>query len=92
MKSRYTAYALNLYKYIVKTDYNDIQDTASIQEFSKSTTFNKLEVIEFLDGKNEAYVTFKANLITNEKDSSFTEKSRFIKENEIWFYVDGEMI
>jgi len=92
MKSRYSAYALNQYKYIIKTDYNDIKDIQSIKDFSKNTTFNKLEIIKFIEGKDEAFVTFKAHLLNNNKDSSFTEKSRFIKENEIWFYVDGEMM
>jgi len=92
MKSRYSAYALNQYKYIIKTHYKSTETLESIKEFSKNTTFQKLEIIEFLDGDYEAFVTFKANLLTHNNDSSFTEKSRFIKENEKWFYVDGEMI
>mgnify|MGYP001774183372 CR=1 FL=1 len=92
MKSRYCAYALNQYKYIIKTHYKSTETIESIKEFSENTTFEKLEILEFLDGENEAFVTFRANLFTNNNDSSFTEKSRFIKENEKWFYIDGEMI
>jgi SEC-C motif-containing protein len=92
MKSRYSAYALNQYKYIIKTHYKSTETIESIKEFSENTTFEKLEILEFLDGENEAFVTFRANLFTNNNDSSFTEKSRFIKENEKWFYIDGEMI
>lgn len=91
MKSRYCAYALNQAKYILKTNYKNKDNIESIKEFSKNTTFQKLEIIEFIDGDKEAFVTFKANLMTNGKDSSFTEKSRFIRENNIWFYVDGEI-
>jgi len=92
MKSRYSAYALSQYKYIIKTHYKSTENVESIKDFSQNTTFQKLEIIEFLDGDFEAFVTFKANLLTNNGDSSFTEKSRFIKENGKWFYVDGEMI
>lgn len=91
MKSRYSAYALNQYRYIIKTHYKSTESIESIKEFSQNTTFQKLEIIEFLDGDCEAFVTFKANLLTDNRDSSFTEKSRFIKENGIWFYVDGEI-
>ena len=92
MKSRYSAYAQNQYKYIIKTQYNSKDSIESIKEFSINTTFKKLEIIEFIDKDNEAFVTFKANLFTDSKDSSFTEKSRFIKENGIWYYLDGEIL
>ena len=92
MKSRYSAYALGKAKYIMKTNYNNTDTIESIDEFSRNTLFKKLEIFEFIDGDDEAFVTFKANLLTNNSESSFTEKSRFIKENGIWFYVDGEMI
>jgi len=91
MKSRYSAYALNQYKYIMKTHYKSTEDIESIKDFSQNTTFQKLEIIEFLDGNCEAFVTFKASLLTDNRDGSFIEKSRFIKENGIWFYVDGEI-
>ena len=92
MKSRYCAYELNQYKYILKTHYKSNETIESIKEFSKNTTFKKLEIIEFIDGIEEAFVTFKATLSSNNSDSSFTEKSKFIKKDGIWFYLDGEIV
>lgn len=37
-------------------------------------------------------MTFKANLIIDNKDSSFIEKNKFIKKDGRWFYLDGEII
>ena len=91
MKSRYSAYALNQAKYILKTNCTDEDSLESIQEFSKNRIFQNLEILEFIDGEKEAFVTFRVKLLTNGKNNSFTEKSRFIKENDIWFYVDGEV-
>jgi len=88
MKSRYSAYALNKVKYIQQTSQTK-DDLQSIKEFSKQTTFQKLEIIEFLDGDKEAYVTFRATLLKDNEDISFCEKSRFQKEKGRWLYIDG---
>ncbi len=94
MKSRYCAYALGNADYIIKTthpnnnDYTEERKSweASILEFSKHTDFLGLKIIEFIDGKTEAYVTFSASLSSGE----LKEKSRFLKEHGRWLYVDGE--
>jgi len=98
MKSRYCAYAVGNSKYIMSTthvlnnEYSEDKNTweENIQNFMKDASFNSLEVIEFIDGAPEAYVTFKANIDINGVDSTFTEKSKFIKENEKWLYVSGD--
>ena len=63
-----------------------------ILDFSKNTSFNKLEIIDFVDGEVESFVTFKATLFQNKIDISFIEKSRFLKVEGIWKYVDGQFI
>jgi len=91
MKSRYSAYALGKSKYIIKTNYDNKDTIKSIDEFSRSTLFKKLEILEFIDGEDEAFVTFKVTLLTNGQDNSFEEKSKFLKQNDTWFYIDGEI-
>jgi len=90
MKSRYSAYALGDAKYIQKTAKNQ-DDLQSIKDFSDATTFQKLDIISFEDGETEAFVTFRATLHIKGKDNSFSEKSKFVKENDRWYYVDGEV-
>ncbi|RXI28580.1 YchJ family protein [Aliarcobacter trophiarum] len=98
MKSRFSAFAFFRSDYIIKTtDKNNSDftlDTLSwendIKLFCKNTNFNKLEILDFIDGEVESFVKFKAHLFQNKKDISFIEKSRFLKKNSIWLYVDGE--
>jgi SEC-C motif-containing protein len=100
MKSRYSAYSFSLSPYIIKTTHKENQDfrieienwEKDILEFCKNTTFEKLKVLEFIDGEEEAFVTFEATLFSSEKDISFIEQSRFLKVDGIWLYHSGEFI
>ena len=93
MKSRFSAYAAGDANYIIKTTHKNsphyeedrLQWIKEIKKFSKSS-FKKLEIIEFTENENEAFVEFKAYI----DEYIMHEKSRFIKED-IWYYVDGEI-
>lgn len=93
MKSRYSAYVVGDSSYIIKTTHPDNPDyttdikswEASILNFSKQTNFLSLEIIDFIDGEEEAFVTFNARL----SSGNLKEKSRFLKLHGRWFYVDG---
>ena len=93
MKSRFSAYAAGDANYIIKTTHKNsphyeedrLQWIKEIKKFSKSN-FKKLEIIEFTENENEAFVEFKAYI----DEYIMHEKSRFIKED-IWYYVDGEI-
>jgi len=91
MKSRYSAFALGEIAYIIKTStfQKDFDDLAS---FSKECEFEKLTIVEFIDGDEVAYVTFEATLFCAGVDSSFREKSRFIKVDGKWLYEGVEEI
>lgn len=97
MKSRYCAYAAGELKYIMNTthkenkDYNEDKNEwgKSIKTFSDETDFEALTILDFVDGENEAYVTFKAKMSSGGADVSFTEKSRFLKVDGKWLYESG---
>ena len=100
MKSRFSAFAFCKSDYIIKTTHQKNCDfslntsswIADIELFSKNTIFEKLDILDFTDNEFESFVTFKASLFQNEEDVSFIEKSRFLKNNNIWLYVDGEFL
>ena len=97
MRSRYSAYALGFAKYIIDTTHpqgSTFQEDkekwlAEILEFSRNTTFEKLQIINFSSGKKIAHVTFLAHLFQNGKNVSFCEKSRFEKAGNKWLYHSG---
>lgn len=96
MKSRYSAYAVGESVYIIKTTHPDnpdyTEDTkawkGSIDLFCQQTLFQNLEILEWIDGEEEAFVTFKASLSTG----VLIEKSRFLKVDGRWLYRSGEFI
>ena len=100
MKSRYSAFAVHKVEYIIATTHSQNQDFTSdisswrkgILDFCENTSFNGLEIVDFINGELESYVTFKAILEQANQDATFTEKSRFLKENGKWLYVDGKFI
>jgi len=93
MKSRYAAYAVGESAYIVKTTHANNADHSeelkawkeSIDIFCKETEFLGLEILEFVDAKEEAFVTFKAKLSSGD----MTEESRFLKVDGRWLYESG---
>ena len=100
MRSRYSAYALQLSEYIIKTThplnphYKERGDQwkQGIRDFYKGTLFEKLEILDFEPGEEESFVTFKAHLKQAGEDATFTERSCFWKVNGRWLYLSGEII
>ena len=100
MKSRYSAFAVCNADYIIATTHKKNPDyTTNIQSwsqdiinFSRNTKFGKLEILDFIDAEFESFVTFKATLFQEDRDVSFIEKSKFLKEENKWLYVNGKFI
>lgn len=98
MRSRYSAYQLNKPDYIVATTHLGNKDYASdveawkksISAFSKSCSFNRLDILDFHEEGNRAFVTFTAHIKEGKRDLSFTEKSAFEKVDGRWLYLSGE--
>lgn len=93
MRSRYCAYALDLSEYIMRTTHSDNTDftddshlwQSSIHEFSHSTVFSGLKILEFIEEESVSFVTFEAIL----NSTPFREKSRFLKVKGQWLYENG---
>lgn len=100
MKSRYSAFVVGNVNYIINTTHEDNIEYSNdkskwkedIQNVVDSTDFNSLKIVEFIDGEDEAYVTFKLGLKQKGLDVSFTEKSKFLKIDGKWLYRSGEFL
>ncbi|MCP5470047.1 MAG: hypothetical protein H7A36_06040 [Chlamydiales bacterium] len=86
MRSRFSAYALCKADYILETA-KEKSTRSDIEEFSKSTKFEKLTILSI----EPSHVTFRAQLSQNGHDCSFTEKSHFEKVNGRWIYISGKI-
>lgn len=94
MRSRYVAFVLHNADYLVESWHHSCRYPALKSEISEGfgrTEWLGLRIFEEAMGKNsdEAYVSFIARFQENEKGCAIIERSRFLKENDQWYYVDG---
>lgn len=97
MRSRYSAYALHLFRYLMDTTHpkniHFVEDRDSwriqILEFVEGTEFLGVDIINWTEEADEGTVTFRARLMRGAEDISFREKSYFVREEGQWFYRDA---
>lgn len=94
MRSRYSAYVMQDADYLVATWYPQTRSTSLKSDISgsfASTRWLGLTVYETAVGRdeNEGFVSFVARFEEQGAESAVIERSRFLKENGQWYYVDG---
>lgn len=98
VRARYAAYALSKVRFIQSTERPDppllpkelIERRRSLKQFCQNAQFLGLQILdEATLGKNQAVVTFRATLLQDGQDASFTERSLFQKRNGRWVYVSA---
>lgn len=95
MRSRYSAYALGLGEYIIKTTHpasphyqmDQGEWVEELREFSKETHFEGVEILDVREGEETAVVTFVAKM----REKTFTERSYFEKVKGRWLYRRGKL-
>lgn len=97
MRSRYSAYALQKPEYIIRTTHPDNptykenynQWIQEIYHFCQNTQFQKLDILEVIEGTDKSYVTFNAQILQNSQNKELVEKSYFVKDESQWLYRDA---
>jgi SEC-C motif-containing protein len=90
MRSRYSAYCLGDVNYLQATTHDHTwsdEELKFIQDWADNSFWQHLEIIDFSDDM----VEFKAYYIFDGKQHMHHEKSTFLKVNDMWKYVDGEI-
>ncbi len=90
MRSRYSAYCLGDVNYLQATTHNHSwsdEELKSIQDWADNSMWQHLEIVSY----SENIVEFKAYYIFNGKQHIHYEKSTFLKVNDMWKYVDGDI-
>jgi len=92
MRSRYTAYTKIDIDYIKKTmrgvALNDFDITAT-HAWAERVTWLKLDVIHTSEHGDNGIVEFVATYMENLQTRTLHERSQFIREDNHWYYVDG---
>lgn len=91
MRSRYTAFVLGRADYLLAT-WHASRRPASL-DFDEGAKWLGLEVRSHrATGENRAEVEFVARWRVGGRAVRQHERSRFVREQECWYYVDGESI
>ena len=92
MRSRYTAYFLGDYgEYLYQTWYQAEKLGLSVASLSiKELNWQSLTILDKQQTGDHAEVEFKAvHLVSDSDVKTLHERSRFIRREGKWFYVDG---
>lgn len=97
MRSRYVAYCQGNLDYLIATRHpskRKFDDRINLIQSVKTTVWEKLTVVSTRQGRQQditGYVEFVA-VHSQPEWGQLHERSRFIKENNRWFYIDGKML
>lgn len=96
MRSRYSAFVMANGDYLNISHHKSTRSSKAvcqeIAQWASQVTWVKLDIIDTTNGKkkdNFGTVYFKAFYLENGKMEVIEENSRFKKEANIWYYLDG---
>jgi SEC-C motif-containing protein len=93
MRSRYTAFALGLDEYILRSWHASKRPSANDVNIDEKPRWIGLQIKHHEQSdSNRATVEFIARYKINGRAFLLHETSRFVRENGHWFYVDGELV
>ena len=94
MRSRYSAFVMKDADYLIKTWHPSCQAQqfrAELEKGFSQTEWLGLTLFASDEGRapNEGFVSFVARFNDNNRPGAIIERSRFLKENGQWYYIDG---
>ena len=100
MRSRYSAFALGLGSYLVRTLAADHPDqsldelvlTRTLSSARQRQRFLGLTILSAHEKDGLGEVTFRARIFERGVNRSFTERSTFVRESGGWRYAAGELL
>jgi SEC-C motif-containing protein len=94
MRARYSAFATQAIDFIVASTHSRTRkqiDLAFIREWSETSTWRGLEVIETKQvNENKAFVSFEAQFKQGGEDRHHREKALFEREDGHWRFLTGD--
>ncbi|MDI5920364.1 YchJ family protein [Halomonas sp. LR5S13] len=88
MRSRYSAFALNLTDYLLASWHPDTRPVSLLPD--ETTRWVALEILESSEEVDEGVVHFRATFREGRRFFVLEERSRFLRERGRWFYRDGD--
>ena len=105
MRSRYTAYSKNNLHYLIQTQHPTTRkknDPTTLKQTFQTTHWISLTIVKAQQGQPHHKRGIVEFIATHQEKSrnpkqqptltQLHERSRFIQENDHWFYVDGDLL
>lgn len=92
MRSRYSAFVLNLPEYLLETWHSGYRPESIEHDPTIKWFYLRILNIEEINALGEQFVTFEARFRENGKAHKFKERSRFVEEAGRLVYIDGEFL
>lgn len=95
MRSRYSAYALRLPRYLLDTLHPSKRSPHELTQLEQAVARGHwlgLRIISCRGGQvgdSSGYVAFRAHFEDSGTQSTLEENSRFVQEQDRWYYIDG---
>lgn len=92
MRSRYSAFALGLAEYLLRTWHPSMRPRELDLDH---TVWRRLQIVDTVAGgpaDDTGVVEFRATSRTAEGVSVLHERSRFVRESGAWYYLDGDLL
>jgi len=87
MRSRYAAFALKQFEYVLSTQSNQSDDERDALITSQQhIAWVRLDIIDY----NDSEVEFIATMLDQGQRHAIHERSRFERHNNQWIYINGE--
>lgn len=95
MRSRFTAFCCEDDDYLVRThksNQSHVEQKSQLRESFKNTQWQSLRIIGCSISNGTGTVEFAAFYLADGHPGQLHERSRFVKEDGYWFYLDGEIL
>jgi len=98
MRARYSAFVVQEFDFIFDTHHTStlkLLDKKGVRDWSQSAQWHGLDIIKVEEGgeqDDKGMVEFCARFNMGEKDQYHRERSTFLKENNQWYFVDGNLV
>ena len=93
MRSRYTAFCRDEMDYLQNSlveEHRAEFKAEDVRRWNKDTDWLNLEILETATNKDEGMVLFRVSFRHKGGTQSLTERSRFVRRDGLWYYLEGE--
>lgn len=92
MRSRYSAYVLGLQAYLLDTWHASSRPASLDPDSDRGLKWQGLSVLSASQDGDQGQVEFVARYKCNGRAGRMHEISRFVQENQRWYYLDGQFV